>query len=117
MNASLHAVSAPELFELAHRDLGFSNDELALVLGTTARMVERWRSGLVSPSPTALERLQQLEHVRSRLYYIFEVHDALAWLRSPNEHLTWLSPAAALISGHFQRVERAIDAIGYRPYR
>jgi hypothetical protein len=117
MNATRFAPSTPELFELAHRDLGFSNDDLAMVLGTTTRMVERCRSGLISPSPAALDRLRALDHIRTRLYGVYEVHDALAWLRSPNEHLTWLSPAAALRSGNLQRVEHAIDQIGYRPFR
>lgn len=113
MHADTHIT---RLFDMIHRDLGLTNEELGVILGANPRMIDRWYQGIVAPGPVASDRLDQLARLHQRLYHIFEIHDVLAWLRTPNEHLHWISPAAALQSGRAKDVIEAIDKIGYRLY-
>ena len=72
-----HAVEAVE------RGLGLSRGELAGALGTSARTVERWRTGQTYPQHEARERLAELVAVEVHLSETFGDREAKRfWLRS-----------------------------------
>lgn len=105
------------LLSIFNRDLGLSDEDLSRVLAAPPRMIERWHSGLVAPGPVSADRIGQLRAIHERLYSLFEAHDALDWLRAPNEQLHWLTPIASLVAGNFAAVNAAIDQIGFRSRR
>jgi len=101
-----HAVEAVE------RGLGLSRGELAGALGTSARTVERWRTGQTYPQHEARERLAELVAVEVHLGETFDDREAQrAWLRLDNPYLGGLTPLEVVRAGRTDRVEAALEAL------
>lgn len=98
--------------EMLEGGMGLARGELAAVLGTSARTVERWRTGQTYPQHEARERLADLLALEGRLDETFGDPEARrAWLRSDNPYLGGLTPLEALRAGRADRVRAALEAL------
>lgn len=92
--------------------LGLSRGELAGALGTSARTVERWRTGQTYPQHEARERLADLVAVDHHLGETFGDPEARrSWLRSGSSYLGGLTPLEVLRAGRADRVRAALEAL------
>ena len=97
---------------MVERGLGLSRGELAGALGTSARTVERWRTGQTYPQHEARERLAELVAVEVHLGETFDDREAQgAWLRLGNPYLGGLTPLEVVRAGRADRVEAALEAL------
>lgn len=96
-------------FDQLSRELALDSQTLALVLGMTDLMLDRWQRGSAQPTDASLQRLDWVTRLHRKLYSLFQPHQALEWLRRPNEQLHYQAPADVLISGGLHRVEAALD--------
>jgi hypothetical protein len=96
-------------FDQLSRELALDSQTLALVLGMTDLMLERWQRGILQPTGSSLQQLERVKRLHQRLYALFQPYQALAWMRKPNEHLHYQVPVDVLISGGLHRVEAALD--------
>jgi hypothetical protein len=93
-------------------DLRLSPAELAMLLGTTTRTIERWRRGEALPQRQARERLEQFERLAERVRNSFTSPDgAAAWLHADSRYLGGMRPLDALRAGRLDRVEAALEAL------
>lgn len=91
---------------------GLGRGELAGALGTSARTVERWRTGQTYPQHEARERLAELLAVEAHLGETFGNPEASrSWLRSGSPYLGGLTPLEALLAGRADRVRAALEAL------
>lgn len=94
------------------RDLGLSTATLARATGTSARTVERWRTGETLPQRDARRRLAALLALDRRLRETFDSPATIrSWLNAENRYLGGLTPADAVQVGRFDRVEAALEAL------
>lgn len=104
--------AARRAIETLEAGLGLSRSELTAALGTSARTVERWRTGQTYPRHEARERLADLIAIEEHLGETFGNPEAgRAWLRSGNPFLGGLTPPEALRAGRADRVEAALEAL------
>jgi len=79
------------------------NADIARVLGTTPRSVERWRQAGTDPSRRDwLDRLLELRAVIDLALQVTE--SAATWLRSPVPALDYDKPLDLIRDGEFRRV-------------
>lgn len=84
--------------------------DIAFVLGTTPRSVERWRlSGAGPARREMLVRLLELKAVADLALRVFEPNAASLWLRSPVPALDYDKPLELIHDGEFKRVIRALE--------
>lgn len=96
-------------FEQLSRELALDKETLALVLGMSDLMLEGWQRGIQQPAGSSMELLDRVRRLHRRLYALRPPHEALNWLRAPNEHLHFQAPVDILIGGGLHRVEAALD--------
>ena len=96
-------------FDQLSRELALDSQTLALVLGMTDLMLERWQRGILQPTGSSLQQLERVTRLHQRLYALFQPSQVLAWMRKPNEHLHYQVPVDVLIGGGLHRVEGALD--------
>ena len=103
------SLSGETTFDQLSRELALDSQTLALVLGMTDLMLERWQRGILQPDGSVLQQLDRVKSVHRRLYARFQPQQVLAWLRKPNELLHYQAPVDVLIGGGLHRVEAALD--------
>lgn len=96
-------------FDQLSRELALDTETLAMVLGMTDLMLERWQRGILQPTGSSLQQLERVKRLHRRLYSLFQPYQVLEWLRKPNEQLFFRVPLDVLISGGLHRVEAALD--------
>ncbi len=85
--------------------------DVARVLGTTPRSVNRWQAHRSAPRRESEERLLELKTVVDLLQRTLRDDPARLWLRSPNPDLEYEKPLDAIAKGEYQRVIGAILAL------
>lgn len=87
--------------------------DVARILGTTERTVQRWASGDSSPRREALDHLLEVKAVLDVAQEVLPAYDARAfWLRSPNSALNWEKPLDLIRERKYRRVIAALTALG-----
>lgn len=91
---------------------GLAPQDLAGLLGTNVRTVERWKTEGTYPQREARSRLAELETIFGRLRETFN-SDATSrdWLHRPSPFLGLLSPADAIRAARPDRVLAALEAL------
>lgn len=85
--------------------------DIARVIGSNPRTVNRWLSDDAAPRRDARERLLELIAVLERLSAILRSSSAHDWLFMPNPELDNYKPVDLLERGEFRAVLGAIDAL------
>lgn len=89
-----------------------SNDDLARAVGASAITVKRWRASSTIPQGEARKRLDALWELKNRLDASFTSASASrAWLSARNRYLGNFTPREALLLGHLERVNAALEAL------
>lgn len=91
--------------------LSLSQEDLAAIVGSSARTVSRWASGDTTPQRLPKERLLQLDAVAEVLGGVLRPEAANIWLSSPNRLLDWDTPAERISRGGFRDVLALIEAL------
>ncbi|OKH65378.1 hypothetical protein EB74_07085 [Mycobacterium sp. SWH-M5] len=89
---------------------GFSQTQLAKLVGVSPSQTSRWASGEERPSPAAAPALIDLEHVYARARLVWGGESALIWMRSSNAFLGGACPLDVLRTEGPGRVLEALDA-------
>ncbi len=88
-----------------------SQDDVASIIGTSARTVARWSAGEAEPQRSARERLLELVFVGQQVSKVLNPEAANLWIFSPNELLGADTPAERIRSGDFRSVVALIEAL------
>jgi transcriptional regulator with XRE-family HTH domain len=91
--------------------LALSQDDVANIVGSTERSVQRWSSGESSPQKLSKQRLLELVAVAEVLSSVIKPEDANLWIFSPNPLLGFDTPAERIKSGDFKTVLALIEAL------
>lgn len=83
-------------------------NDVARVLGTTARSVARWEAAEVRPRRKSEERLLELKAVIDLARRVLRPESARLWLRSPHPGLSYDKPLDLLTRGEYRRVIGAL---------
>jgi len=78
--------------------------DVARVLGTTPRSVQRWAARDTAPRKEAEERLLELAVVLELAAQVLPAREARLWLRTPLAELSWSKPLDVIGAGGFRRV-------------
>jgi len=85
--------------------------DVARVLGTTPRSVQRWNSDSSSPRKDTEDRLIELEVVLQLALEVMTDSAARLWLRTPNPTLDWDKPLEVVGRGDYKHVIDALHAL------
>jgi putative toxin-antitoxin system antitoxin component (TIGR02293 family) len=85
--------------------------DVARVLNTTLRSVQRWSSRAAAPRKGSEERLLELAAVLDFAAEILPEEGARLWLRSPIADLGWRKPLDVISEGNFRQVIDALEAL------
>jgi putative toxin-antitoxin system antitoxin component (TIGR02293 family) len=85
--------------------------DVARVLGTSTRSVNRWVSSGATPRRDTEERLLELKAVVDALVQVLRDEPARLWLRSPLPALDYEKPIDLIERGEYRRVIGAILAM------
>ena len=88
-----------------------THEEVAEIVGASARTVGRWRNGSVVPQPDARKRLLELAYVADELAKVLKRGDRNAWLFAPNRLLDHDTPAERIAQGDYRAVMALIEAL------
>jgi hypothetical protein len=91
------------------RELAIDAKSMAVAIGMSDVMMERWNRGLLQPSGQTAERLARVKELHRRLYSMFQPYQVLSWMRTENAQLGFMSPVDVLAQGNLHRVEAALD--------
>jgi putative toxin-antitoxin system antitoxin component (TIGR02293 family) len=78
--------------------------DIARVLGTTARSVQRWAAHAAAPRRDTEERLLELATVLDLAIQILPADEARLWIRSPAAQLAWRKPLDVIRDGAYRQV-------------
>lgn len=101
----------PDSAARVQRNLGLSDLEMARIVWPSPG---RARNALDSSIPSELvshQRLSQLEELDTRLQETFADENGRRWLRTENRYLGGRFPIDLLITGRFDRVHAALEAL------
>ena len=99
-----------EAVEYLEEVLGLSSKELAYVMGTDPRTIDRWRKEESYPQREARGRLADLVRLSQIIAEAFEdLQSAREWLSTPSRYIGGLRPIEAIRA---RRVDLAESAIG-----
>jgi putative toxin-antitoxin system antitoxin component (TIGR02293 family) len=82
--------------------------DVARVLGSSLRSVQRWNSGKAMPRKDTEERALELASVLDLAAQVMPEEGARLWLRKPNADLAWRKPLDVVKEGGYREV---IDAL------
>jgi len=85
--------------------------DVARVLNTTLRSVQRWSSRAASPRKESEERLLELAAVLDLATEVLPEEGARLWLRAPIADLGWRKPLDVISGGNFREVIDALEAL------
>jgi uncharacterized protein (DUF2384 family) len=86
--------------------------DLARILDSNPRTVQRWFSEGREPRWESQERLLEVAVVIERLLTVVRPNAAREWLFAPNRSLHYEKPAELLREGKYREVLAVIDALG-----
>jgi len=93
------------------RQADLTHEDVAQIVGTTARTVSRWTKGSVSPQRVARQRLVELAYVAEELTKVLKPEERNVWIFSPNRLLDHDSPAERISQGDYRSVVALIEAL------
>ena len=102
----------PEVIEDLFRGQIVDGSDVARVLGTSARSVNRWVHAGSLPRRESEERLLELKAVVDVLREVLRDEPARLWIRTPNPTLDYEKPIELIERGEYRRVIGAIRALG-----
>jgi putative toxin-antitoxin system antitoxin component (TIGR02293 family) len=85
--------------------------DVARMLETTQRSVQRWHAQAAAPRKDAQDRLLELASVLDLAKRIMPAEGARLWLRTPIEALGWYKPLDAVKRGQYHDVIDALLAL------
>jgi putative toxin-antitoxin system antitoxin component (TIGR02293 family) len=85
--------------------------DIARVLNTTQRSVQRWHARAASPRRDSEERLLELAVVLELAEQALPTEGARLWLRTPIADLGWHKPLDVISEGNFRHVIDALQAL------
>ena len=85
--------------------------DLARVLGSSLRSVQRWNSGKAMPRKDTEERALELASVLDLAAQVMPEEGARLWLRKPNADLAWRKPLDVVKEGGYREVIDALLAL------
>lgn len=88
-----------------------SREDVARVVGSSARTVARWATGANAPRGAARQRLLDLAAVSQQLEKVMKPEAAAAWLHEPNADLGNMRPLDLVEQGRAREVLDLIEAI------
>ena len=101
-----------EVIEQLESDLGLTTGDLARMLDSSTRTIDRWRTGQAYPQNAMRRQLAELEALHHHLLETFATAAAArAWLRQTSHYLSGLTPLEALKADRPDRVEAALEAL------
>jgi len=100
-----------ERIDRIRENTGLSQEEVARIVGTTARTVARWATGANTPRGETRDRLLELAAVTQQLSKVMTPEAAAAWLYEPNPLIGNSRPADLVRQGRAASVLDLIDAI------
>jgi len=100
-----------EKLERIRNDASLSRQDVAGIVGASARTVIRWATGQTLPRGTSRDRLLELAAVAQQLAKVMRQDAATAWLYEPNPLLDHERPVDFIGNGEYRKVLGAIDAI------
>jgi Protein of unknown function (DUF2384) len=100
-----------ERVDYLSKNLALSKQDVATIVGSSAREVSRWSAGQTSPHRMTKERLLQLGFIGEQLSKVMKREDANLWIFSPNELLGGDTPAERITTGEFKQVLALIEAL------
>jgi transcriptional regulator with XRE-family HTH domain len=91
--------------------LALSQEDIATIVGSTARSVSRWVSDEAVPQRLSRQRLIELAYVADAVAQVMQRSDANLWLMSPNRLLGHDSPADRIHDGDYRSVLALLEAL------
>jgi hypothetical protein len=92
--------------------LGLSRRELAFILDTDQRSVERWAIGETYPQREARNGLAELEQLSDDLWEVFEDKEPIReWLTTPSPYLADTAPLDMLRARRVDKAAGALEAL------
>jgi putative toxin-antitoxin system antitoxin component (TIGR02293 family) len=85
--------------------------DVARVLNTTQRSVQRWSTRDANPRKETEERLLELAVVLELAALALRGDGARLWLRTPIADLDWRKPLDVIGEGHFREVIDVLEAL------
>lgn len=85
--------------------------DVARVLNTTPRSVQRWNSESTTPRKDTEDRLIELDVVLQVACEVMAVESARIWLRTPTPYLGWDKPLEVVSRGDYKQVIDALYAL------
>ena len=110
MGDTMVTALATKLHEI-NDTLALSQEEIAVIVGTTTRSVSRWASEEAVPQRLNRQRLIELAYVAETVAGVLKPDDANLWLMSPNRLLAHDSPAERIRQGDYRSVLALLDAL------
>ena len=107
---SIATTSLQQILNQVQSDLALTDDELAGVLGLAPAELVRVRASAGNFSASAADRLEQLVALNERLQDSFQPDSVIDWLRCGSRYLGGQTFLSALLEGHFDWVNKALDA-------
>lgn len=101
---------ATKLREITH-NLAMPREDVAIIVGSTARSVSRWISEDAVPQRLSRQRLIELAYVAEAVSAVLKPADANLWLMSPNRLLGHDSPADRIHDGDYRSVLGLLEAL------
>jgi len=99
-----------ETLRRLHDEGEINNNDVARVVKTHIRTVERWGKGDTEPPPAKKELLLYLSVAVKQARKHMDREQAWAWLHSPNPYLDNEIPLDVLARRDYRRVLAALDA-------
>lgn len=100
-----------ERLERIRQGTRLSREEVAKVVGSSARTVARWAAGDNAPRGVSRQRLLDLAAVSQQVSKVMTPEAAAAWLHEPNAELGNMRPLDLIEQGRAREVLDLIEAI------
>jgi len=86
------AVGICDDVKVLREGLGLTQEELARLIGVSARTVSRWENGESEPTALALKGIRRWQQMLDRLEEVFTAEALPRWFHLPNEVLGGRTP-------------------------
>jgi len=104
-------MTVAERIEVAAQAADLTYEEIAAIVDTSPRSVQRWAAGRAAPRSMSRQALTELAYVAEHLGEVLEPQERNLWMHSPNRLLDHDSPADRIREGDYRSVMALIDAL------